>query len=170
MARDELTLDILITGFGEAYYRLLDRAEGPKPGKGPAQIPLFEALHWAVTIDDRLRRDRNDGDWWKQVDGGEVLRGFRHARNRVHHQWAAAMGQPLTKVQRRNLENPRWYPFPERIPTSPYAKATWRWIRSLPPGRPDRVGEELYAKHLGGHLVRETMEQLHAMFLTLTED
>lgn len=48
-------------------------------------IPLFEALNWAVSFEDLVRKQqgapRND----------DLVLAIRYARNRVHHQWAAAL-------------------------------------------------------------------------------
>ena len=55
---------------------------------------LFESLNWAVTLDYRLRHDDNDA-WATRVDGGDVVRGIRYARNCVHHDWASALDLPI---------------------------------------------------------------------------
>lgn len=58
---------------------------------------LFEALNWAVSLDDRLSRDWpfeeiSFGKYWcDDFVGGGLIRGLRHARNAVHHDWSLAL-------------------------------------------------------------------------------
>ena len=58
---------------------------------------LFEALNWAVSLDDRLSRDWPFEEiiygkyWCDDFIGGGLIRGLRHARNAVHHDWSLAI-------------------------------------------------------------------------------
>jgi hypothetical protein len=58
---------------------------------------LFEALNWAVSLDDRLSRDWPFEEiafgkyWCDDFAGGGLIRGLRHARNAVHHDWSLAL-------------------------------------------------------------------------------
>ena len=58
---------------------------------------LFEALNWAVSLDDRLSRDWPFAEiiygkyWCDDFAGGGLIRGLRHARNAVHHDWSLAL-------------------------------------------------------------------------------
>lgn len=58
---------------------------------------LFEALNWAVSLDDRLSRDWPFAEivygkyWCEDFTSGGLIRGLRHARNAVHHDWSLAL-------------------------------------------------------------------------------
>jgi hypothetical protein len=58
--------------------------EDAHKGAEEAFSPLFEALNWAVTFEDLMRKRGEPLE-------DEVVSAFRYARNRVHHQWAAAL-------------------------------------------------------------------------------
>src|SRR5450755_3053386 len=67
---------------------------------------LFEALNWAVAMDDRVGKhwapDGKPLDWaWRERlgRGVEVMGGVRYARNRVHHQWSDAMTSTLRPTE-----------------------------------------------------------------------
>ena len=66
----------------EGYRQALERFHAARLGSdaSTAFMPLFEALSWVASLDERL----------DYPDLGE-LRGLRFARNRVHHQWADAL-------------------------------------------------------------------------------
>ena len=55
---------------------------------------LFEALNWAVSLDDRLTIDwpfeeiAHGRYWCDEFRGGGLIRGLRFARNSVHHDWS----------------------------------------------------------------------------------
>jgi hypothetical protein len=82
-------------GFDQACARFLEAKWERLPER--ALIPLFEALNWAVVLDDLI------GNGWKQhgqplrfgwrdcVPEGELMRAVRYARNRVHHHWWRAV-------------------------------------------------------------------------------
>jgi hypothetical protein len=69
---------VLLRGYQQAVARFDESRLGHDATV--AFLPLFEALNWAASIDERLR----------YPDYPE-LRGLRFARNRVHHQWAEAL-------------------------------------------------------------------------------
>jgi hypothetical protein len=77
--------DWLIEGFARALGRF--KAEVEKGDADPQEmfIPLFEALHWAVSLSDRVGRSH-----FKAGSEREARDGIRFARNRVGHQWARA--------------------------------------------------------------------------------
>jgi hypothetical protein len=121
---------MLVLGFGDAYSRLISSATETQTDSRPAFIPLFEVLNWTVTIDFRLQQDRADPEWWKQVPDGVLARAVRLARNRVHHQWANAIGGPIASRHPESV--PRLTAFSLR-PPHPYRQAAWRWRKELPP-------------------------------------
>lgn len=117
-------------------------------------IPLFEALNWAVSLDDRLASEWPDPpgrDWHKKVSCGGRVRGLRYARNSVHHDWAQA------------IDLPQKY---RHLPARRSIKS-WRWTSALPlksPGFQDPDGERAYREKLVGECVVVTFAELFAGF------
>jgi len=151
---------VLFDGFEQARGRFvaaLDDVEG-----NSAYFALFEALNWAVSLDELVAKTSPAG--WKWRDGavdGDLVRALRYARNRVHHQWADAIRfQPddssssgrlgLMVLGRARLGG---------IGTP----ASWRWraLPELPPAtRPDADGEAAYGRLLAGHSPPLTLNTL----------
>lgn len=113
-------------------------------------IPMFEALHWATSLEYRIAADWPDrGDaknWYRSFPAGETVRGVRFARNRVHHQWAEAI---MIDDADRDL--------PARF-------APWIWQPRLPDGRADKQGERVYMDRLSGEPVAGALGRLLAVF------
>lgn len=126
-----------------------------------AFLPLFEALNWAVALDDRTaKRWGPDGEvlgwqWRERVPGAEVMGGVRFARNRVHHQWSDAL-----RLDESGRQYPRSYPLV-------YFEWVWRPADQLPKGRPDACGEGVYRRELEGRAARATLAQLGEAFAFL---
>lgn len=87
--------DRLFRGYQGALHRVLE-ALGEEQAD-PAFFAVFEALSWAVALDEQIGElwrpagKREGFDWRGRVAGGERMDGVRYARNRVHHQWADAL-------------------------------------------------------------------------------
>jgi hypothetical protein len=91
----------MVLGLRLAVGRFQQAGRAPDPVG--AAIPLFEALNWAVALDERLRKDwipdgkANPPEWeWptRLTDNeghAEMVRAVRFIRDRVHHQWADAV-------------------------------------------------------------------------------
>ncbi len=149
---ERVTLRSLVGGFEEAAQRFYVASKGTDPDL--AFRPLFEALNWSVSVDDRLQaiweaRRTNPAKWWS--DGfihGDDVKGMRYARNRVHHQWADA------------LFSSSGFAFPI---TFPLVFQEWRWRLTLPPGRNDEFLAE-YGAHLAGAPARLTLGNLSLCF------
>jgi hypothetical protein len=141
--------------FGEAHPRLDEEA---------AFHALFEALNWAANIDDYLDMRGLDVD-------DEILRGIRHPRNRVHHQWADAFERhdyfpPVpTVVLVGGQRGPR---HGGRVHLSRGMVADWYWRNAdaLPPGESDR-GKREYQAHLAAKPVRLAIDHLDDLFARL---
>lgn len=120
----------------QGYHQARERFHEARLGTDAtaAFIPLFEALNWATSIDEKLG--------FQPVP---ELRGLRFARHRVHHQWADALW-----LDEAGLELPT---------TLPAAFLEWRWRNpaELPSGRENR-GEEDYREHLAGQATRNTLD------------
>ncbi len=144
---------LLIAGYEQAcqrFYAVMhseDRAE--------TFPPLFEALSWAVSIDDRFQSlwaaaRTNPAKWWSEgFAHGDTVKGVRYARNRVHHQWADALW-----LSRSGFSFPISFPL---------AFMEWRWRPELPPGRGDEFKAE-YEQHVAASPARVTLGDLSACF------
>ena len=114
----------LFRGYEQAFVRFQRAAEGRAPE--PAFHALFEALNWAVAIDDvvaeiwRPAGARERYKWRGRVPGGDVMDGIRLVRNLVHHHWADAL----------RLEEGMSSPLRD-----PIRNFSWKWRRAeeLPP-------------------------------------
>lgn len=159
----------LMLAYGRAYGRLMGQGSRPSDllkiekyanmagesivGKHASYtgtlISAIECLYWATTLDERLREDwPHKTRWYDDVAGGELMRGVRFARNRVHHQWAHAIGVDEA----------------DDGLTEEFAHLQIRWLWPLPPGRPDNEGEATYEKRLKGTYVFETLGSLQESF------
>jgi hypothetical protein len=113
-------------------------------------IPLFEALNWAASF-ELLMEERGQAL-------GELMDAFGYARNRVHHQWAAA----LEPVEARFG--------PVRAPgglqiAGTYVEWSWKPLDQLPPAEiPDPDGKTAYPKQLADRPVRPTLRGLQDIF------
>lgn len=140
----------MVAGFTDAVYRF-ECAPATDDGM-LAYNALFEALAWAVALDERVGHHwvpdgKPLGEGWRARlgYGATVMAGVRFARNRVHHQWSDAM------TARRAAERIRW---------------VWRPADELPPGR-NRRGEDVYREHLEGCAVIACLNVLNGAFYTL---
>jgi hypothetical protein len=123
----------------------------------PGFCALFEALNWAVAVDDFIREvwvpNGKPLNWkWRAFMGGdelaELLDGSRYARNLVHHPWADAL----------RLEEGAQ--FPMRFPVVFH---TWLWRNpdELPEPRDAakphvQAQRAAYAKRLSGSRSEDT--------------
>lgn len=90
-----VTYRTLLEGYEHAVQRFTDASKS----RSAPQVfqPLFEALNWAVALDDQARAHWApegtplDWSWRARVAGGDLVNAVRCARNRVHHQWADAL-------------------------------------------------------------------------------
>lgn len=150
---------VMLDGFEQACGRFQTAAKGPDASA--AYIPLFEALNWAVVLDDRTREHwAPDGEvlgwsWRARVPGAEVMAGVRFARNRAHHQWSDALRFDTSGFQ-----------FPMTFPLA-FSEWVWRPADELPAGRPDPDGETIYRKQLEGRAARVTLTDLGGAFAFL---
>jgi hypothetical protein len=144
---------LLVAGYEQACQRFY--AVMRSEDRADTFPPLFEALSWAVSIDDRFQSlwaaaRTNLATWWS--DGfahGDTVRGVRYARNRVHHQWADALW-----LSRSGFSFPRSFPL---------AFIEWRWRPELPPGRGEEFKAE-YEQHVAARPARVTLGDLSACF------
>lgn len=139
-----ITYGLMVEGLEGAVDRLVGGSiDSDRPGS--AFIPLFEALNWAVALEDRTRAHwAPDGypigfKWRDRAPGAEFAGGVRVVRNRVHHQWADAMA---------------------------LIEGDWRWrpLHELPerdkPDKLDARAVEVYVQQMVGKPVRVTLDVL----------
>lgn len=162
-----VSVRLLLDGYVKAVERFERAAKGRDPGA--AFLALFEALNWAVAIDERVKehwapdganteedKTRQPGWGWRErVPGAEAMAGVRFARNRVHHQWADALC-----LDDNGFTSPV---------SSPLMSFEWRWrdLAELPAGKPDPNGEAIYERHLAGSPTRLTLSRLGDTFAWL---
>jgi hypothetical protein len=135
-AREIVPVETFHSGFVEARRRFDEAAKGRDDLA--VFLPLFEALNWAVVLDDRLQAywkaapSNRDPSWADGFTFGDTVKGLRFARHRVHHQRADAL----------------WLSEGASGPVGSYAEGLheWRWRPDLPPGRDDRYKDEYEAK------------------------
>lgn len=151
-----VTFQMLLAGYSGALGRFGAAARGRD--EIATFLPLFEALNWAVALDDRCAAHwAPEGEplgwrWRERVPGAEVMRGLRWARNGVHHQWSDAL---------RLSEGSQ---FPARFPMV-FHEWVWRPASELPAlDRLDARGEEAYREHLEGRSAEVTLAALGNAF------
>lgn len=140
--------ETLLRGYVQARQRFdeaRDRRDQPA-----AFFALFEALSWAVALDERLAHELGGWQWRERFgDEGRVMAAVRFARNSVHHQWAEAV-EPRGGGVSFPLE------FPLRFDD-------YYWRPDLPP--PRRAAEEPdYERLLANRPARNTLRSLETLF------
>jgi hypothetical protein len=153
-----VTFRIMLRGYREAVgrFRIAAATMDPEPGI----IALFEALNWAVALDERCGKHwAPDGEplgskWLERWSGDvAIARGIRFARNRAHHQWAEALMLHFVNVRSDR----------------PNDEFEWRWraaaeLPSAPPERADRRGEKAYEELLAGHAAETTLSSVEDLY------
>jgi hypothetical protein len=117
-------------------------------------LALFEALNWAVSLDERLAKEWpfeeiEFGEYWHDdFAGGGLIRGLRYARNGVHHDWSLALDLDPTEIL-----------FQQRV------ELLWlAWVEDLQSGRPDPDGKRAYDEYLAGRSVGDTLIEIGDVF------
>ncbi|MDP8942558.1 MAG: hypothetical protein M3N16_00305 [Actinomycetota bacterium] len=151
---------MLLRGYNEAFRRFERAAQGdvtPEPGF----LALFEALNWAVALDDRCREHwAPDGEpmgveWPRRLRRARIVRAIRYARNRVHHQWAEALELRFERVREPLAD--------------PVREFDWYWAAAddLPPpprNRSDQQGRVAYEKLLASRPAVLTLSPLRGLY------
>jgi hypothetical protein len=154
-----VTFRMLHSGYVAAAARF---AAAAKQRDGDASFqPLFEALNWAVALDDRIRAHwAPEGKplnwrWRERVPGAELVEGLRWVRNGVHHQWSDAL------VLSEGFQFPLTFGLV-------FFEWVWRPAMDLPElGRPNAGGRTAYQQHLAGRPARVTLDTLTGVFAFL---
>ena len=156
-----VTFRMMEEGFTAAVERLLAGLKSREPDA--AFAALFEALNWAVAIDDRIgahwapQGEPLGRKWRTNVPGAAPMAGIRFARNRVHHQW----GDALLLVEEEGLS------LPLRFPVQSFE---WRWrpANQLPEGR-SKEGQGVYCSALADRGVHHALVELQDAFKWVAE-
>jgi hypothetical protein len=151
-----VTFRMLHEGYVAAHERFAAATKGRDADKGFHS--LFEALNWAVALDDRIRAHwAPEGKplgwtWRDRVVGAELMKGVRWARNGVHHQWSDAL------VRTEGAQFPMTFPVV-------FFEWVWRAAHDLPElGRPDPNGAAAYQRDLQGRPARVALATLGEVF------
>lgn len=162
------TFAAMFTGYDQALSRLEAAVKEKEPT--PAFIALFEALNWAVALDDRAGEHfAPEGKvlgfgWRERVRGADLMQAVRFARNSVHHQWSDALDLDEGGMT-----------FPA---TFPMVFFEWRWCALAKlPARPlvkskkaiarQAEEEDAYGQKLAGKPARTTLHDLGEAFYFL---
>jgi hypothetical protein len=117
-------------------------------------LALFEALNWGVSLDDRLTNDWpfgqiTFGDYWcDEFAGGGLIRGFRYARNAVHHDWSPALDIDPTAVILQ-----QWVDL-----------LSLCWVSEIGSDPAESPGKAAYGEYLGGRVVGDTLIEIGQIF------
>lgn len=149
---DVVSVQAQLRGYEAACGRFGYAVTGQDPVA--AYVPLFEALNWAVALDDRIKDIwAPDGmplgwEWRKRAGGGaELFAGVRYARNSIHHHWADAL-----RLDTDGRAYPKRYPIR-------YFEWLWRDAADIP-APSHRFGREVYASDLAGRPAEITLVTL----------
>lgn len=162
-------VDTLVTGYQEAFKRF-EAAIGGRDSQETFR-PLFEALNWAVALDEMIAKvshpaaQKLNFDWRNRVADADAMAGVRYARNRVHHQWADAVylaewGRIGERVGRRS---------PDRVGAATFSGWIWRRGDDLPAGKPDKPGRQVYEARLANNRADDTLRALSRAFAHVGE-
>lgn len=148
------TYTAMFLGFRRATVRFMRAVEEREPTD--AYVTLFEALNWAVVLDDRTgalwapHGEVLGWRWREEIDGAAMLGGVRFARNSMHHDWSEVL--ELSTVA-------------SDTSAAPFEEWTWRPVTRLPArGKKDPDAEAAYAEQLAGRMVRSTLVGLASGF------
>jgi hypothetical protein len=91
------TFEAMFNGYLDAVSRFETASKTHDPAAAATYVPLFEALNWAVALDDRtaphfVPDGKHVGCGWRgRIPNAEFMGGVRFARNGVHRQWSDAL-------------------------------------------------------------------------------
>lgn len=167
-----VTFSHLRGGYDAACMRFWQAAEDSAQNRGFS--PLFEALHWAVALDERVAAHwAPEGTplgwkWRQRFENGFLMRGVRFVRNSVHHQWSDALTwKPPAEVTPAAFD-PRQDAFGFPVPTAAALGWVWREAPDLPEAnRPDPAGQAIYDEHMSGRPASLTLVELQRVFSTM---
>ena len=168
-----VTVQLQVGGLRAALDRLEVASADPASTPQVTFPPLFEALSWTATLDERIgiiwRPDGRELKWrWRQrVPDGALLSALAWTRNLVHHQWADAV--------RLEPTGHGLYPSSDLLPSAdllPRADHAWVWapLVDLPerrlragqarPAPHEAAAAETYGEHFAGTPAIQTLRAL----------
>jgi hypothetical protein len=130
-------------------------------------VPLAEALWWAVSIDEGLKKLNTGYAALLESDPmGPVMRGLRYARNRIGHQRALVIKRRWFETFSQTADG-RWVETFEQNAEGRWVEKfqqdfAWRRLEELP-GPPPRQGDPQgaagYESRLQGCWARDTLDE-----------
>jgi hypothetical protein len=164
-----VTFGHLLAGYDRACERFW-KAATPQDSS-EAFYPLFEALNWAVALDERVAAHwAPEGEplgwrWRDRFANAALMRAVRFARNTVHHQWGDALvSRELSQVD----FDLRPDAFGFARPTAESLAWVWRPLEDLRPlQRVDRAGGDEYRLCLAERPAALTLHDLQGVFWKL---
>jgi hypothetical protein len=181
-ARPTITVAAQVTGLQRAVQRLEEAGAALDPVD--TFVPLFEALNWVASIDQRIGSiwrptgARLTTTWRMKVPHGPQIAAVTWVRNAVHHEWIDALtldpsGHGLVPADDL-LTGPNMFPRADHAwlwrPVTDLPATKPRTKRALADGEPD--GREAYEASLAGRSASETLAAMLPSFrfvLTLLE-
>lgn len=161
-----VTFETLLNGYIDAHLRF-ETARRTQSAEATF-LPLFEALNWAVVMDDHIVHHWKPGGEllkyrWRdllEVEERATIRGIRFARNRVHHQWADALQL-----------NTGGFQFPIVFPMVTHE---WSWVSAdvIPLSKKDdqNRGIDEYRSELQGRLARRSLAVLEQVYRKMASE
>lgn len=164
--RKTVKFETLLNGYIKSHKRfeLARRTHDPQD----TFQSLFEALNWAVVLDDHIVHHwRPEGEllkyqWRERLEDEQraTIKGIRFARNRVHHQWADALQL-----------NTGGFQFPIVFPMVSHE---WSWVSAdeIPPGKNDRENHGIneYRAVLQGRLARLSLAAIEQTYRMMASE
>jgi len=151
LASDELLAfgpQTFLKGYSDASRRFSVAANKDDATAHETVIPLFEALNWAVSLRDLLSKRESPVRH-------RLVSALGFARDRVHHDWAAAVEVRTVPVERDfglltvAGETIEWY---------------WKPLERLPRSGGGKAAANAYRDLLANQPVRASLNDLHALF------
>jgi hypothetical protein len=167
---ERVTADRLVNGYQEAFQRF--EAAIARRDSDAAFLGLFEALNWAVALDEVIGEIWRPGGrrlgfaWRDRVGDASVMAGVRYARNRVHHLWADAV---YLAEWGRPIGDRIGHPIGDRVGAATFSGWIWRPTEDLPEGRPDKRGRLVYNTRLATNRADDTLRALSRAFAFVGE-
>lgn len=158
-----MKFETLLNGYAAAHSRFEKARLAQDTESTP--LPLFDALNWAVVMDDHIRLHwKPEGrllgfQWRNHLEPNEqaVVNGIRFVRNRVHHQWADAL-----QLHDGGFQTPIVFPVV-------FHEWSWTPVENIPPGKDDR-GIDEYRSALQGRPVRLSLSALERAYRKMASE
>jgi len=164
----QLEIGTFVLGFDRAHDRLRAAITLPDTSPEDAFVPLFETLHWLVSLDGLA----DESGVTITADPDDLL-GVRLARNRAGHQWANALAlKDIPLPPPPTIVGGGRSPYQRHTVTIIRPASAWAWVwveeSALPSPDPSHAGRHYqaqkaaYENRLQGRPAHEVLDRLHA--------